>query len=669
MRSVLTSGFVLLLIITVTVPEMFPQRGDDSFPRPEIEISDYIIETTLALETHEIESAVTITFQPRKETDYIVFDINENLWIRKVLDVDGVELDFEQGALGPGILSVSFAESLNAFADVTIRITYRGGFDRDRFSRMYSRDESSAYIGEEGSYLMYGAKWIPAHRFLANRTEIRIEVTVPLGITVIGPGKLESVITKGINETFIWKTDAPTLPASIVAGRYFRREVTSNGFTLECFTRDENADSVVQLAEMAASIMAYYQDTYGPSASGKQYRLVEVDGRLDQQHGMLGTVFITSRELEQPSTSELTLARRIAYQWWRETMGVQDSSNLWLEDGMAYYSAAGYLGNSQGEDAFNKEINALAILALKFENVASVRSGFDLGYRTERYESVVAGKGAWVLHMLRGLMGDSKFNDLIQMYIQSGGSGNGSMVLIQSLAEKLYGEPLDWFFAEWVETTGIPSLQSDYVVYKTLDGFRVIGAINQDRDLFRMPLEVSIIGTDEENLEKIQLNGRSTSFDISAFSKPIKIALDPNKKLLQNSASLQTSVQMALGDDRKEQGDFVGAIRAYESALKLSPQKSFAHFSMAEVYYEQFNLQSAADSFRNALNGELEPKWIEVWSYIYLGKIYDILGQRSRAMAEYTKAINTKDDTEGAQVEAKKWIEAPFTRKRTILGE
>ena len=85
------------------------------------------------------------------------------------------------------------------------------------------------------------------------------------------------------------------------------------------------------------------------------------------------------------------------------------------------------------------------------------------------------------------------------------------------------------------------------------------------------------------------------------------------------------------------------------------------------MFYEQFNLQSAANSFRDALNGDKAPPWIEVWSYIYLGKIYDILGQRQRAMAEYNKAINTKDDTNGAQAEAKKWLATPFTRERTTM--
>jgi hypothetical protein len=58
-----------------------------------------------------------------------------------------------------------------------------------------------------------------------------------------------------------------------------------------------------------------------------------------------------------------------------------------------------------------------------------------------------------------------------------------------------------------------------------------------------------------------------------------------------------------------------------------------------------------------------------VWCYIYLGKIYDILGQRQRALAEYNKAINTKDDTNGAQAEAQKWLATPFTRERTTMDK
>jgi tetratricopeptide (TPR) repeat protein len=163
------------------------------------------------------------------------------------------------------------------------------------------------------------------------------------------------------------------------------------------------------------------------------------------------------------------------------------------------------------------------------------------------------------------------------------------------------------------------------------------------------------------------LDGKSTSFDLNTFSAPSQVILDPGNKILRDSKELQTSVQLSLGNDFKQRGNFVEAVKAYDNAIKLNPHSSLVHFRLAEVFWEQFNLQSAANSFRDALNGDKDPKWIEVWSYIYLGKIYDILGQRQRALAEYNRALNTKDDYNGAQDEAKKWLADPFTRERTLM--
>ena len=62
------------------------------------------------------------------------------------------------------------------------------------------------------------------------------------------------------------------------------------------------------------------------------------------------------------------------------------------------------------------------------------------------------------------------------------------------------------------------------------------------------------------------------------------------------------------------------------------------------------------------MNGDLEPKWIEVWAHINLGMIYDLHSQRERAVNEYNLAIRTKDNTQGAQEEAAKCLKTPYER-------
>ena len=96
----------------------------------------------------------------------------------------------------------------------------------------------------------------------------------------------------------------------------------------------------------------------------------------------------------------------------------------------------------------------------------------------------------------------------------------------------------------------------------------------------------------------------------------------------------------------------------------MKRDSSFAHYRTAETYFLQGNYQAAANEFREALSGDLDPKWTEVWAHINLGKIYDITDQRERAVNEYKLAERTKDNTQGALEEAQKYINAKFERPR-----
>jgi tetratricopeptide (TPR) repeat protein len=105
-------------------------------------------------------------------------------------------------------------------------------------------------------------------------------------------------------------------------------------------------------------------------------------------------------------------------------------------------------------------------------------------------------------------------------------------------------------------------------------------------------------------------------------------------------------------------------LKEYTKALDVARNSSLAHYRVGEVFFLQNNYQSAANEFRESLNGDLEPKWTEVWGHINLGKIFDITGQRERAVNEYNLAIRTKDNTQNAQEEAAKYLKEPFKRAK-----
>jgi hypothetical protein len=180
------AGIVLGLVLTA--PSLSAQAPAAPGKAPGIDVKNCDLEVTLLPDVHELEAVAAITFQALQQADYAVFELSDNLFVSKVLGEDGVELEFDRNRAGPETLTVRFARGLEAGSTATIRIEYDGGFDSDRYSRIFSRDLGSAYIGMEGTALMYAAKWFPLSRFLADRATGTLSVTVPLGMPVIGPG-------------------------------------------------------------------------------------------------------------------------------------------------------------------------------------------------------------------------------------------------------------------------------------------------------------------------------------------------------------------------------------------------------------------------------------------------------------------------------------------------
>ena len=160
--------------------------------------------------------------------------------------------------------------------------------------------------------------------------------------------------------------------------------------------------------------------------------------------------------------------------------------------------------------------------------------------------------------------------------------------------------------------------------------------------------------------------GTSSEFSVDTFGKPKNIVIDPNNRVLRFSNQMRVAVAIRRGEQFAELSEFGEALKEYQKALETARNSSLAHYRIAEVFFLQNNYQSAANEFREVLNGDLEPKWTEVWAHINLGKIFDITGQRERAVNEYNQAIRTKDNTQGAQEEAAKYLKTPYERQRRV---
>src|SRR4030095_3160327 len=231
---------------------------------------------------------------------------------------------------------------------------------------------------------------------------------------------------------------------------------------------------------------------------------------------------------------------------------------------------------------------------------------------------------------------------------------------VKKLASEVVGDDLDYFFEQWLVDTGIPEMTSTASIYRVKDGYKIEGEIKQDLDLFRMPVEVEVETDGEPEYQRVDVARQSGELNLQTQRKPKRINIDPRKKILRLSPDIKIAVSINRGEEFMNEGRFNDAMDQFQDAIDQSPRNSLASFRMGEAMFELGNVTPAASNFRNALDGDLTPKWIEVWSHVNLGKIYDSRGDHERAISEYQKAISTGDDSYGAQGDAQKYIAQPF---------
>jgi len=323
-----------------------------------------------------------------------------------------------------------------------------------------------------------------------------------------------------------------------------------------------------------------------------------------------------------------------------------------------------YLEHSAGPGGMETDMKATYVEALTVKDPPVLQASRLEDYSPE-YWALTAARGAAILNMLRNVVGDDNFKKGLKAFLDKYGWQSVGSEDFRKTMEQVANQDLRYFFIQWLESSGSPEFKLEYTVLRTPQGFRVVGKINQDLDTFRMPVDLRIETEGNPEDKKIEVTGTSSEFSVDTFGKPRKLTLDPNHVMLRLDSSMQIAVAIRRGEQFVEISDYSNALREYEKALDVNKSSSLAHYRIGELFFRQNNYQQAANEFRAASNGDMDPKWTEVWSHVNLGKIFDVTGQRDRAVNEYKQAIRTHDNTGGAQSEAARYSSKPYEPKNS----
>lgn len=631
--------------------------AQNAAPKPTLDITAYTIDAEIRPGDHTLDATTQVTFTPLDNLPTAIFDLHGALRVDKVTDASGATLNGERGP--NATLVVTPSAPLPKGQPVTWTFHYSGELQSGEGGPVEGL--KLAYVGDPITYLLYAARWFPMTGYLTDRFTAEIHLKAPAGYRVIGSGSQgKPKPAANGEEEWDFRWNRPGFPGTIIAGK-FDAPVSGAAPNIHVYVTPAHKAQAADYAGTALREFAYFTSTFGIPES-TQLNVVELPDDTVPSFWAPEIAAVAGSHIGGRSDFRL-LANTIAHQWWGSQVSPATLSDAWITNGMSRYAELMYLEDDAGASALKSAIGDVSAGALAYDTIPLSSAGTLAPY-SPQFQSMTLEKGALVFHMLRWEVGEDSFDKILRAVNADYKDKGIRTSEFERLAEAQSQQQLTPFFAEWLDGTGAPQFTNKYAVYRLGNnkGFRTIGEIQGDMDLFNMPVDLRVETEGKTVDKRIDVVGTDSQYVIDTFGRPRRVIIDPDNWVLKTTPDLEVRVAILRGQQLAAQGDSAGALAEYQKALKSNPQSSLASYRIGELLFSMRNYQAAVNAYRDALNGDDEPKWTEVWSHVAIGKIFDMTGQRDRAIQEYRQALQTNDNTAGALNEARHWIQTPYKR-------
>ena len=542
---------------------------------------------------------LTLTYQPNYITGKVIVNAlvdtvsvtNLFLDLRDNMIVDSVVLDASQ---------LSFTHSDNKI-DITLDRTYilnelislviyyqglpvQTGFQSFKFGSHGGHPIISSLSEPYGAPDWWPCKDTPADK--ADSADIWL--TVSTDLVPVSNGALQSIVNNGNGtHTYHWKSHYSIAQylISVAITNYLQYDTyfhygQNDSMVINHFVYPESFNSVKQALDETDEMIEVFSEKYGMYPFiNERYGHAEFDwgGAMEHQTCSSMGAFYTD-----------IISHELAHQWYGDMITCKDWHHIWLNEGFATYSEAVYLEAKSGQAAYKSKITSEMGWAkdaegtIWVENISSVLQIFN-------YERSYA-KGAWVLHMLRGVVGDSTFFDIMRAYSDDPDLKYGVAITedFQEIAESVYGQSLEYFFQEWIYGENYPEYTVEWS--KSLVGgsifqidLNVNQNVNSNPTYFTMPIKIQVNTTTGDTVITVFNDAQSQNFQFNVNGNPQSINFDYGNWILKDLSPI-TQIEDQIVPDK------FSLKQNYPNPFNPSTKIKYTLVSKAFVILKVFNV-------------------------------------------------------------------------------
>lgn len=551
-RRAVVLTLLLLLIFTLALAER-RERAVDAWRPTHFDVSLKFNEGLTEIISAETKINIQVLKAPLSMID---LDFGEmKVDSVKVMDVAA---HFEQAN---GQLKVQLPRPVNAQGVLSITVSYHGR-PADGLILMSDKSGKPSATGDNWPDRVH--HWIPCLDHPSAKATINFTVTAPARDLVVANGQLKAT-SNNPDTTRTWTyTEARPIPPYcmvIAVGEFAQSEPKPNTTPrLSYYVPQTDKDSAVRGFSSAPLALQYFSERVAPFPYEKLALIVGATrfGGMENSSAIVFSSGLFSTPLDsQPLSPRFNLRRglvevtahEIAHQWFGDAVSIKRWSDLWLSEGFADYFAGLFIERFEGKAAFRDYMQRAA---QKYLNYESGRRAPIYDTETEELMKLLNPnsyeKGAWVLHMLRGTLGDDKFFKGIRAFYLKYEHKTAGTEDLRAALERASGANLKEFFARWVYGSGHPRYEASWSWQSVRNGRGMLTIHlkqTQTDEPFLTPLPVEIVTMKGAQRITLRPVNRETTLRLPLADRPTAVRVDPDETILKELVMPQAERQVA----------------------------------------------------------------------------------------------------------------------------
>lgn len=505
--------------------------GDES-----IDVTYYKLDLTISYQNQTIEGSVTISLKSEVPslTGFFI-DLKNSFTVDSVILGSAALLFTHTSAK----INITTDRPYTLGEELTIKIYYKGTPSTSGFGSF----AFGTHNGQPAIWTLsepYGASdWWPCKDTPADKADSSdVWVTIQSDLKVVSNGILVEVIDNGNGtKTHKWKNHYPIaqyLISLAIAGyaeyeQYYHYSPTDSMLVIH-YIYPENLNTLIPQLDKTIPMLHIFAERFGeyPFILEK-YGHAEFGWGGGMEHQTISSM---------GSFGDGIIAHELAHQWYGDMITCKDWHNIWLNEGFATYSEALYFEAVNGTAGYYQRINNLMNAARNAVGSIYVHDISDV-WNIFNYNRTYA-KAAIVLHMLRGIVGDSTFFNILRTYAWHPSVSYGVAVTedFQAIAENVTGLDLSYFFQQWIYGVNYPR-------YNVIWGYSSLGnnmyelnvSVNQltnsNPPFFTMPVQLKVNYPGGDTTITVFNNQQNQQFSFVINKQPTQLIFDPGSFILK----------------------------------------------------------------------------------------------------------------------------------------